>query len=36
MSDEAADIEGGYVANVIISTLEIGRPSKTFLFNSEF
>ncbi|KAE9529999.1 hypothetical protein AGLY_011461 [Aphis glycines] len=33
--DETTDIEGRYVANVIIGTLEIGCPGKTFLFNAE-
>lgn len=33
--DETTDVEGRYVANVIIGTLEIDAPGKTFLFNSE-
>jgi len=33
--DETTDVDGRYVANVIIGTLEIGCPGKTFLFNCE-
>jgi len=33
--DETTDVDGRYVANVIIGTLEIGCLRKTFLFNSE-
>jgi len=33
--DETTDVGGRYVANVIIRTLEIDAPGKTFLFNSE-
>jgi len=33
--DETTDVDGRYVANIIIGTLEIGCPCKTFLFNCE-
>lgn len=33
--DETSDVEGRYVANVIIGTLEIDSPGKSFLLNSE-
>jgi hypothetical protein len=33
--DETTDVDGRYVANVIIGTLEIGCSGKTFLFNCE-
>lgn len=33
--DDTTDIEGRYVANVIISTLKIECTSQTFLFNAE-
>lgn len=33
--DETTDCEGRYVANVIVGTLEIDRPSQTFLLHSE-
>lgn len=33
--DETTDVAGRYVANVIIGTLEIYRPGKIFLLNSE-
>ncbi|KAL4132751.1 hypothetical protein QTP88_009852 [Uroleucon formosanum] len=33
--DETTDVEGRYVANVIIGTLEVNNPGKIFLLNSE-
>lgn len=33
--DETTDIEGRFIANVIVGTLEIDRPGKLFLINSE-
>lgn len=33
--DKTTDVEGRFVANVIIGTLELGFPGKTFLFNME-
>jgi len=33
--DETTDVEGRYVANVIIGTLEVDNPGKIFLLNSE-
>jgi hypothetical protein len=33
--DESMDIDGQYVGNVIIETLEVNKPSKPFLLNSE-
>ncbi|KAL4125966.1 hypothetical protein QTP88_010198 [Uroleucon formosanum] len=33
--DETTDVEGRYIANVIIGTLEIGCPGKIFLLNTE-
>ncbi|KAL4135150.1 hypothetical protein QTP88_006793 [Uroleucon formosanum] len=33
--DETTDVEGRFVANVIIGSLELGCPGKTFLFNTE-
>lgn len=33
--DETTDVEGRFVANVVIGTLELGCPGKTFLFNME-
>lgn len=33
--DETTDVEGRYVANVIIGTLEIDEPGKCFLLNSD-
>jgi hypothetical protein len=33
--DETTDVEGQYVANVIIGTLEVDNPGKIFLLNSE-
>jgi len=33
--DETTDCEGRYVANVIVGTLEIKRPSQIFLLHSE-
>lgn len=32
--NETIDVEGWYVANVIIGTLEIDNPDKTFLLNN--
>lgn len=32
-SDETTDTEKRFVANFIVSTLEIGSPRKTFLLN---
>ena len=33
--DETTDCEGRYVTNLIVGTLEIDRPSQTFLLHSE-
>ena len=33
--DETSDAEGRYVANVIVGTLELDGPGKTFLLTSE-
>jgi hypothetical protein len=33
--DETTDVEGRYIANVIIGTLEIGCPGKIFLLDTE-
>lgn len=33
--DETSDVEGRYVANVIVGTLEISKPGKSFLLNCE-
>lgn len=33
--DETSDVEGRYVANVIVGTLEISEPGKSFLLNCE-
>lgn len=33
--DESTDTDGRYVGNVIIRTLEVNKPGKTFLLNSE-
>jgi len=33
--DEITDIDGRYVGNVIIGTLEVNKPGKTVLLNSE-
>lgn len=33
--DETSDVEGRYVANVIMGTLEISKPGKSFLLNCE-
>jgi len=33
--DETTDVEGRYVANVIIGTLEVNNPGKIFLLNSD-
>lgn len=33
--DETTDVEGRYIANVIIGTLEIGCPGKIFLLHTE-
>lgn len=31
--DETTDIEGRYIANVVVGTLELDRPGKQFLIN---
>jgi len=33
--DETTDVEGCYVANVIVGTLEVDTPGKVFLLNSD-
>lgn len=33
--DETTDVEGRYVANVIVGTLEVDTPGKVFLLNSD-
>lgn len=33
--DEITDVEGRYVDNIIISTLEVNSPRKIFLLNLE-
>jgi len=33
--NKTTDVEGRYVANVVIGTLEIGSPGKQFFLNSE-
>lgn len=33
--DETSNVEGCYVANVIVGTLEVTEPGKTFLVNCE-
>lgn len=34
-SDETTDVEGRYIANVFIETLEINKPGQIFLLASE-
>ncbi|KAE9543713.1 hypothetical protein AGLY_002109 [Aphis glycines] len=35
ITDETTDVEGRYVANVIVGTLEVDTPGKVFLLNSD-